>query len=284
MRGGSIVFLLLRLIATSVVAFLLFVILFIVLKGSPALSIKFLTSEWNLRNISDAGVYPAIVGTLFVTVLTAIFSIPLGVAAAIFLNEYAKSNITVRLIRMAIRNLAGVPSVIYGLFGLAAFVYFLGFRESVISASLTLAVMTLPWVITSSEEALKGVPDGFRHASYALGATKWQTIKSAVLPYAFPGVITGSVIGLARAMGETAPILFTGAFFFLGRLPTSSFSPFMSLPFHTFILSTQYGSSYVPSTIAKIYAAATATVLIFLVFIMITAATIIRLRFRKRRW
>ncbi|HID43159.1 MAG TPA: phosphate ABC transporter permease PstA [Archaeoglobaceae archaeon] len=284
MRGGSIVFLLLRLIATSVVAFLLFVILFIVLKGSPALSIKFLTSEWNLRNISDAGVYPAIVGTLFVTVLTAIFSIPLGVAAAIFLNEYAKSNITVRLIRMAIRNLAGVPSVIYGLFGLAAFVYFLGFRESVISASLTLAVMTLPWVITSSEEALKGVPDGFRHASYALGATKWQTIKSAVLPYAFPGVITGSVIGLARAMGETAPILFTGAFFFLGRLPTSPFSPFMSLPFHTFILSTQYGSSYVPSTIAKIYAAATATVLIFLVFIMITAATIIRLRFRKRRW
>jgi len=283
-RGGSIVFLLLRLIATSVVAFLLFVILFIVLKGSPALSIKFLTSEWNLRNISDAGVYPAIVGTLFVTVLTAIFSIPLGVAAAIFLNEYAKSNITVRLIRMAIRNLAGVPSVIYGLFGLAAFVYFLGFRESVISASLTLAVMTLPWVITSSEEALKGVPDGFRHASYALGATKWQTIKSAVLPYAFPGVITGSVIGLARAMGETAPILFTGAFFFLGRLPTSPFSPFMSLPFHTFILSTQYGSSYVPSTIAKIYAAATATVLIFLVFIMITAATIIRLRFRKRRW
>ena len=279
----SIVFWFLRLVASFVVAFLFFVILFIVLKGLPVLNINFLTSEWDLRNISRAGVFPAIIGTIYVTVMTAIFSIPLGVAAAIFLNEYAKSSLMVRLIRMAIRNLAGVPSVVYGLFGLAAFVYFLGFRESIISASLTLAVMTLPWVITSSEEALKGVPNDFRHASYALGATKWQTIKNAVLPYAFPGVITGSVIGLARAMGETAPILFTGAFFFLGRLPTSPFSPFMSLPFHTFILSTQYGSSYVPSTLAKTYAAATATVLIFLVFIMITAATVIRLRYRKRR-
>jgi phosphate transport system permease protein len=283
MKVDSIVFWILRLTASLVVAFLLFVILFIVFEGLPALSINFLTSEWDLIDIEKAGVFPAIVGTLFITAMTALFSIPLGVSAAIFLNEYATSNLTVRLIRLAIRNLAGVPSVVYGLFGLAAFVYFMGFRESVLAASLTLSVMTLPWVITSSEEALKGVPSDFRHASYALGATKWQTIRSAVLPYALPGVITGGVIGLARAMGETAPILFTGAFFFLGRLPSSPFSPFMSLPFHTFILSTQYGSSYVPSAVAKTYAAATATVLVGLVFVMITAATVIRLRFRKRR-
>jgi phosphate transport system permease protein len=274
------IFWVLRLIAAVTVAFLFFVILFIVKEGLLALSIKFLTSDWVHRDITKGGIYPAIVGTVYVTTMTALFSIPLGVTAAIFLNEYATSSTIVRLIRMAIRNLAGVPSVIYGLFGLAAFVYFFGFGMSIIAASLTLAVMTLPWVITSSEEALKGVPDDFRHASFALGATKWQTIRSAVLPYAMPGVITGAVIGLARAMGETAPLLFTGAFFYLTKLPSSPFDKFMCLPYHTFILALQHQSPY-----AKTYAAATATVLISLVFLMITAATIIRYRYRKkRRW
>jgi phosphate transport system permease protein len=274
----SFIFWVLRLIAAITVAFLFFVILFIVKEGLPVLSTKFLSSNWVHRDITQGGIYPAIIGTIWVAILTALFSIPLGVSAAIFLNEYATSSTIVRLIRMAIRNLAGVPSVIYGLFGLAAFVYFFGFGMSIIAASLTLAVMTLPWVITSSEEALKGVPNDFRHASYALGATQWQTIKSAVLPYAMPGVITGAVIGLARAMGETAPLLFTGAFFYLTKLPSSPFDKFMCLPYLTYILAIQHQSPH-----AKTYAAATATVLIALVFLMIAAATIIRLRYRKRR-
>ncbi len=275
-----IIFASFRLIAVLTIAFLLFVILYVVKEGIGVIDIRFLTANWESRDITKGGIFPAILGTFYVTAMTALFSIPLGVAAAIFLNEYARSGVTVRLIRMAIRNLAGVPSVVYGLFGLAAFVYFFGFGESIMAASLTLAVMTLPWVITSSEEALKGVPNDFRLASYALGATKWQTIRNAVLPYALPGVITGAIIGLSRAMGETAPLLFTGAVFYIRKLPASPFDRFMSLPYHIYVLSTQYASPY-----AKTYAAATATVLIAMVFTMITSATIIRYRYRKaRRW
>ncbi|AEA46882.1 phosphate ABC transporter permease PstA [Archaeoglobus veneficus] len=280
MKTDKIVFAIFRLVASLTIAFLLFVILYIVKEGIGVINLKFLTANWEHRDITKGGIFPAILGTIYVTVMTAVFSIPLGVGAAIFLNEYARAGRTVRLIKMAIRNLAGVPSVVYGLFGLAAFVYFFGFGESIIAASLTLAVMTLPWVITSSEEALKGVPNDFRLASYALGATKWQTIKNAILPYALPGVLTGAIIGLARAMGETAPLLFTGAVFYIRRLPNSPFDRFMSLPYHTYVLATQHASPY-----AKTYAAATATVLIAIVFIMIASATIIRYRYRKaRRW
>jgi len=275
-----IIFASFRLIAVLTIAFLLFVILYVVKEGIGVINLRFLTANWESRDITKGGIFPAILGTFYVTAMTALFSIPLGVAAAIFLNEYARSGITVRLIRMAIRNLAGVPSVVYGLFGLAAFVYFFGFGESIMAASLTLAVMTLPWVITSSEEALKGVPNDFRLASYALGATKWQTIRNAVLPYALPGVITGAIIGLSRAMGETAPLLFTGAVFYIRKLPASPFDQFMSLPYHIYVLSTQYASPH-----AKTYAAATATVLIAMVFTMIASATIVRYRYRKaRRW
>ena len=276
----KLIFTFFRVIATFTIAFLLFVILYIVREGAGVIDLKFLIANWEHRDITKGGIFPAIVGTLYLTALTALFSIPIGVAAAIFLNEYARSGTIVRLIRMAIRNLAGVPSVVYGLFGFVAFVYFLGFGKSLIAASLTLALMTLPWVITSSEEALKGVPNDFRLASYALGATKWQNIRNAVLPYALPGVITGAVIGLARAMGETAPLLFTGAAFYLRKLPTSPFDRFMSLPYLIYILAVQHASPY-----AKTYAAATATVLIFIVFAMIASATLIRYRYRKaRRW
>ncbi len=264
------------LVALITVSPIIAILVYIVIKGSPALSWEFI-SAMPSNGMKDGGILPAIVGTLYLTAGTAIFSVPLGVAAAIYLSEYAKDNKLTRGIRLAIVNLAGIPSVVYGLFGLGLFVLFLNFGTSILSASLTLSIMTLPVIISTSEEALRAVPNSFRVVSTSLGGTKWQTIKKIILPQALPGILTGVVLGLERAAGETAPILFTGAAFFLPRLPGSPLDATMALPYHLFVISTQ-----VPGMPVKIQYG-TVMVLLAFVLIMNIIVAIIRSRARARR-
>ncbi|HSG25204.1 MAG TPA: phosphate ABC transporter permease PstA [Anaerolineales bacterium] len=255
-----------------------FIIGYIVFQGAPAISWEFL-SGFPSDGMKAGGILPAIVGTFYLTVGTAIFSVPLGIGAAIYLSEYAPDNNVTRLIRVAIINLAGIPSVVYGLFGLGLFVLFLNFGTSILAGSLTLSIMTLPIIISTSEEALRAVPQSFRVVSISLGATKWQTIRRVVLPQALPGIITGIILGLERAAGETAPILFTVAAFFLPRLPSSPLDATMALPYHLFVISTQ-----VPGMPVKIQFG-TALVLLVFTLSMNLFATIIRYRARaKRQW
>ena len=251
-------------------------ILFILVKGGSAISLEFL-SGFPHDGMRAGGILPAIIGTLYLTLGTAVFSVPLGIAAAIYLSEYAKDNQATRLIRLAIINLAGIPSVVYGLFGLGLFVLFLNFGTSILAASLTLSIMTLPVIISTSEEALRAVPQSFRTVSISLGATRWQTISRIILKEALPGILTGVILGLERAAGETAPILFTGAAFFLPRLPQSPFDATMALPYHLFVISTQ-----VPEMPIQIQYG-TALVLLVFVLSMNIFATVIRSRARARR-
>jgi phosphate transport system permease protein len=246
--------------------------------GAEVISYRFLTSMWINRDITAGGIYPAIIGSFYLGLGVALFSMPVGIASAIYLNEYAGRSFLIRMIRLAIRNLAGVPSIIYGLFGFAVFVQMLNLGTSLIAASLTLSGMTVPWIITTSEESLKAVPQSFRNGALALGATKWQVVRTNVLPYAASGMITGSIIGLARAMGETAPIIIVGATFYMRGLPDSPFDKFMALPYHLFILATQHAHPQ-----AQTYAAGTALVLITLIFMMTSIVMVVRYRFRKRK-
>jgi len=265
-------------LSTLLVLGILFIILFdIVRKGIGVISWEFLSTAPR-KGMTEGGIFPAIYGTFMVTVITAVVSVPLGALGAIYLNEYATKGRLTRLIRMAIRNLAGVPSVVFGLFGVGIFVVFFGFGASVLSAGLTLGMLTLPVTITASEEALKTVPNSYRDGALALGATKWQTIRTNVLPVALPGMLTGSILGLARAAGETAPILFTGAAFFLPYLPASPFSQFMALPYHLYILSTQH---HAISRVRPL-AYGTALVLISLVLVLNMGAILLRNKLRKK--
>ena len=271
-------FSLLTLTAVFTVVPILGVIVYILVQGGPAISWEFLTAVPR-SGMREGGILPAIIGTFYLTLGTAVFSVPLGIAAAIYLSEYAADNRWTRLIRLAIINLAGIPSVVYGLFGLGLFVLFLNFGTSILAASLTLSIMTLPVIISTAEEALRAVPQGFRTVSVSLGATRWQTIRRIVLPQALPGILTGVILGLERAAGETAPILFTGAAFFLPRLPGSVFDATMALPYHLFVISTQ-----VPEMPVKIQYG-TALVLLVFVLGMNLVATVIRSRARaKRQW
>ncbi|HBG61747.1 MAG: phosphate ABC transporter, permease protein PstA [Omnitrophica WOR_2 bacterium GWF2_38_59] len=250
----------------------------IISKGIKAINWEFI-STMPRNGMTEGGVLPAIIGTIMVTVITAILAVPLGMGCAIYINEYANNSKITRLIRMSIRNLSGVPSIVYGLFGVVLFVQFMHLGTCILSSGLTLGLMTLPWTITASEEALKSVPNSYRYGSLALGASKWQSIRTNVLPYAIPGMLTGTILGLARAAGETAPILFTGAAFYLPFLPKSLFSQFMALPYHLYIMSTQHHS------ISKVrpLAYGTALVLIALVFLINFFAIILRYHLRKRR-
>ncbi len=251
---------------------------YIIYQGLPAISWEFI-SGFPSDGMKEGGILPAIVGTVYLTIGTALFSVPLGIGAAIYLSEYAPDNNITRLIRVAIINLAGIPSVVYGLFGLGLFVLFLNFGTSILAGSLTLSIMTLPIIISTSEEALRAVPQSFRVVSVSLGGTKWQTIRRIVLPQALPGIITGIILGLERAAGETAPILFTVAAFFLPRLPSTPFDATMALPYHLFVISTQ-----VPGMPVKIQFG-TALVLLVFALSMNLFATIIRSRARaKREW
>lgn len=264
------------LVAVMTVIPIVGVIIFIVYQGGSAISLEFLTG-FPREGMRQGGILPAIIGTLYLTIGTAVFSVPLGIAAAIYLSEYAKDNRATRLIRLAIINLAGIPSVVYGLFGLGLFVLFLQFGTSILAASLTLSIMTLPVIISTAEESLRSVPQSFRTVSISLGATRWQTIRRIVLKEALPGILTGVILGLERAAGETAPILFTGAAFFLPRLPGSPFDATMALPYHLFVISTQ-----VPEMPIQIQYG-TALVLLVFVLTMNVIATIIRSRARARR-
>jgi phosphate transport system permease protein len=254
------------------------VVVYIFLQGLPAISAEFLVG-FPREGMRAGGILPAIIGTIYLTIGTAIFSVPLGIAAAIYLSEYASDTPLTRTIRIAIINLAGIPSVVYGLFGLGLFVIFLNFGTSILAASLTLSIMTLPVIISTAEESLRSVPQAFRTVSISLGATRWQTIRRIVLKEALPGILTGVILGLERAAGETAPILFTGAAFFLPRLPQSPFDATMALPYHLFVISTQ-----VPEMPIQIQYG-TALVLLVFVLTMNLIATVIRSRARaKRQW
>ncbi|NLF24958.1 MAG: phosphate ABC transporter permease PstA [Deltaproteobacteria bacterium] len=254
------------------------VVVIIVQKGLPGISWEFLT-DVPRKGMRAGGIYPAIIGTLYLVTGAIVFALPIGLLAAIYLSEYSRDNFLTRVIRLAIVNLSGVPSVVYGLFGLALFVVFFNFGASILAGSLTLGIMILPIVITTSREALESVPEAFREVSLSLGASKWQTIRHVVLPNAIPGILTGTILGLGRAAGETAPILFTVAAFYLPQLPSSIFDQAMALPYHLYVISTQ-----VPNVDEKIRYG-TAFVLLAMVLFMNLLATIIRSRLRKnKRW
>jgi len=269
-------FILLGLLTVIVVAPILFVVASIAVRGVGALDWEFFTAMPR-DGMRAGGIFPAIVGTLWLTLGTALVAIPIGVGGAVYLSEYARDSWLTRAIRLAIINLAGVPSVVYGLFGLGLFVLFLQFGTSIVAGSLTLAIMTLPIIISTSEEALRAVPTEFRTVSASLGGTRWQGIRRIVLPQAMPGIITGVILGLLRAAGETAPILFTVAAFFLPRLPESPLDQTMALPYHLYVISTQ-----VPG-MPKENQYGTALVLLILVLSLNIGATVMRSYYRRRR-
>ncbi|MCK5243315.1 phosphate ABC transporter permease PstA [bacterium] len=256
------------------------IVLDIVIKGLPVISWEFIFTA--PRNGGTAGgIWPAIVGTFYLVFGTIVIALPLGTGAAIYLSEYAKQTRFTRIIRLAIVTLAGVPSIVFGLFGLGMFVLFFNFGTSILAGNLTLACMILPTIIVSSEEALRAVPKGLREASLALGATKWQTILKNVLPYSLPGMLTGAILGVGRVAGETAPILLTVAAFFLPRLPGSVFDQVMALPYHLFILATQHHEIELVRPLQY----GTALVLIALVLGINLIAIFLRIHFRKKyKW
>lgn len=260
-------------------AITLFVILFFVAYyGLQVLSWEFITQS-PAEAMTQGGIFPVIMGTVLLTMLCMIFVIPIGVTTAIFLAEYSKPGLMLTAVMMSMYTLAGVPSVVFGLFGLGIFVVALNFGMSLLAGSLTLAIMVLPYIISTSEEALKAVPFSFREASLACGATKWQTIRKVVLPTAMPGILTGAILGTAKVSGETAPIMFTAAAFFTPGIPKSLFEPVMALPYHIYVLAT--AGTHIEETRPIQYG--TALVLILLVFSMNLVGIILRSRQRKKR-
>lgn len=263
-------------ISVIVVTPIVLVIAMVVWRGLPALSWEFL-SQAPRNGMTEGGIMPALLGTIILTFVTAIATFPLAIAAAIYLAEYAGDNRLTRAVRISIVNLAGIPSIVYGLFGLGMFVLFLGLGTSIIAGALTLGLLTLPVVISTAEEAIMTVPQSFRTVSLSLGATRWQTIRHQVLPQAMPGIITGVILGLGRAAGETAPILFTVAAFYLPELPKSLFDQTMALPYHLYVISTQVPG--MPMTIQY----GTALVLLLIVLSLTLIATLVRTHMRRRR-
>jgi len=246
-------------------------------KGLPAISWDFI-HKYPTNGMTKGGILPAIVGTVLLTFITTLFAVPFGVACAVYLNEYARPSLLTNIIRACIRNLAGIPSIIYGLFGLALFVQGLKLGTSVLSAGLTLGLLSLPYIITTTEEALKRIPNTMREATLALGATQFETIKDVVLPKALPGILTGIILTLSRAAGETAPILFTGVAFYINGISTSINREFMALPYHLYMLSTQHSAIEVVRPLAY----GTAVVLITLVFLLNIIAFVIRFKYRTQ--
>jgi len=275
-RRESIAFCVLGIATALLILPLAGIIGLLVSKGASAITWEFLFTD-PAAGMTAGGVYPAIVGTLWLIGVSLAISAPIGILAAIYLNEYAGENWLTRLIHLAIVNLAGVPSIVHALFGVGAFVLFLRLGTSILSASLTLAVMTLPVIIASTKESLSSVPLAFRHACWALGASRWQTIRHVVLPNSISGILTGVILQVSRAAGETAPIMFTGAAFYLPFLPQSVRDQCMALSMHLFTLSTQ-----VPG-VPESYPYATALVLLALVLSFNVVAIGFRSYLRARR-
>jgi len=257
---------------------LVVIVYFLVANGWRAINWTFLTQP-PMESMTQGGILPCIVGTLCLSLGAILVALPVGVASAIYLNEYARPGRIVRVIRLGINNLAGVPSVVFGLFGLAFFVVYLKMGVSLLAGSLTLGALTLPVIIGSAEEALRAVPDTYREASLGLGATKWQTIYKVVLPAALPGILTGAILGISRAAGETAPIMFTAAVFFTPSMPSSIFDEIMALPYHIYVLAT--AGTEIEATRHLQYG--TALVLIVLVLGLNLIAIIYRARLQSRR-
>ena len=274
----AIAFFIIRSSAVIICLALAIMLGFLFVKGYRAINWTFLTQP-PMEAMTRGGIFPAIVGTFYLTLGAILVAFPLGVASAIYLNEYAREGKMVRTIRLGINNLAGVPSVVFGLFGLGLFVVFLGFGSSILSGSLTLGFLILPVIIGASEEALKAVPQTYREASLALGGTKWQTIYRVVLPAALPGILTGSILGIGRAAGETAPIMFTAAAFYTSKLPSSIFDEVMALPYHIYVLAT--AGTHIEETRHLQYG--TALVLIALVLGVNLVAIIIRTKMRRKQ-
>ncbi len=256
------------------------ILLFIFINGIGAVNWNFLT-QFPRDSMTRGGILPAIIGTFYLTLGSIVVAFPLGVACAVYLSEYAKTGPLVRIIRIGVNSLAGVPSVVFGLFGLGLFVVYLHFGSSILSGSLTLGFLILPTIIGASEEALKAVPQTFREASLALGVSKWQTIARIVLPNALPGILTGAILSIGRAAGETAPIMFTAAAFFTAKLPKSVFDEVMALPYHIYVLAT--AGTHIDETRPLQYG--TALVLVALVLGVDIVAISIRSYIRsKKRW
>ena len=273
----SIAFFVIRFFSLTVLLFLLFMLGYILKSGFSALSWEFISSA-PYSEMTKGGIFPAIVGTFYLLIGSSIVSIPFGIITAIYLNEYASNPRLVKLIRLGVNNLAGVPSVVFGLFGLSLFVVLFDFRVSILSGSLTLGVLNLPVIIRSTEEALMTVPMTYREASLSLGATKWQTISKIVLPNALAGILTGIILSMGRTAGETAPIMFTAAVFFTPDLPTSIFSEIMALPYHIYVMAT--AGTHIEATRHLQYG--TVIVLIALVLLLNLTGFILRARFKSR--
>ncbi len=273
------VFTVFKLLTWVIVSIVIVLLLFIFSKGLPVLSLDFLTSPPE-KGMLGGGISIAILGTLMIMGLTVIFTIPIGIMSAIFLAEYTDKvdPRIVRMVRLAINNLAGVPSIVYGLLGLGLFVLFMNLRFSVLSASLTLSFLTLPVIIAASEESIRNVPRAYREASLALGVTRWETIRNVVLPPALPGIMTACILGLSRAAGETAPLLMTGAAYYMPRFSGNILRPFMALSTHIFFMSTQSPNPNITRPIQY----GTIAVLLIIVLSMNMTAILIRSYYRRK--
>jgi len=276
---------------TEVVAFSLFgaatvaglfalgiILYYIISRGGGALSWEFLTT-FPRKGMTAGGIYPALVGSLYLTAGAIVLALPLALGAAVFLVEYAREGPWVRAIRIGVNTLAGVPSIVFGLLGLALFVKALGIGVSVLAGSLTLGLLILPLLVRTAEEALRSVPRSFREGGLALGATRWRTIRAIVLPAALPGILTGIVLGLSRAIGETAPIMFTAAAFFTPQLPTSPLDEVMALPYHIFVMATESPNAWKTKDLQ--YGAV--LVLVGLVLVLNLGAILLRAHARRRK-
>lgn len=273
----DIVFWLFRLMTLIIIGVLVWILIFLIIQGSKVISWDFLTG-FPTEGMTEGGILPAIVGTLCLVAGSIIIAFPIGVASGIYINEYAKDNWITKFIRIMTNNLSSIPSIVFGLFGMALFVNTLGFGDSIIAGSLTLGLLVLPVVIRTTEEALKAIPDSYRDGSRALGATKIQTVGRITLPMAMPNIVTGLIIAVGRVSGETAPILFTAAAYFLPKLPSSIFDQVMALPYHLYVLTT----SGTDIEAARPMAYGTALVLIIIVLIINLTANLLRNHFQKK--
>ena len=276
-RTQKAAFALFRILSLAVVLVLFAILGFIIVKGAGVISWDFLTKAPE-NGMTEGGIFPAIVGTLLLMLGSAVVSFPIGIMSGIYMNEYASRGWVVKFIRMMTNNLSGVPSIVFGLFGMALFVKYLGFGDSILAGSLTLGLLSLPLVIRTTEEALRDIPSGIREGSLALGATKLQTIWKVVLPMGMPRIITGLILSLGRVSGETAPILFTCAAYFFPQLPTSIFDQCMALPYHLYVISTSGTDIDAQQPIAY----GTALVLIVIVLVINLLAGMLRKYFENK--
>lgn len=273
----NIAFALFRVLSGVIVTILFVILAFIIIKGAGVISWDFITTAPS-DGMKGGGIWPAIVGTFYLMVGSAVVSFPLGIMSGIYMHEYARSGRIVRFIRMMTNNLAGIPSIVFGLFGMALFVNYFGFGDSILAGSLTLGLLALPIVIRTTEEALKAIPDSFREGSLALGATKLQTIRKVILPMAMPNIMTGLILSLGRVSGETAPILFTCAAYFLPQLPHSVFDQCMALPYHLYVLATSGTDMEKQIPIAY----GTALVLVAIILVVNLVANLLRNYFQNK--